>query len=227
MSQLFDRFAHLGGRLRPDISLDAIAGLRRGVEADLGDQAALLHRLGAVGAGIRNQHQVALELHPVGARPVDRNRIPRIDVIVDHGDALDEVDRREHREHHAAGLSRARRGDLHHDIRAAGARLGDRDVAHIRRHCGDGALQARGDRQRREVHVLAVISGFDDLQDRIAATGQGAEGGEISAAVVLVHAVKFRHEALLDRLARIDASFQHQFGLGRHHQIDRARPRPL
>src|SRR6185437_8179127 len=51
------------GRQRPLDSLGTVAGLGRGIEPGFRHLPAVLRRLGAVGAGVRHEQQVALELY--------------------------------------------------------------------------------------------------------------------------------------------------------------------
>ena len=96
--------AHGSRCLGAFVAFEPVARLGRGIEADLCDGAVVLHGFGTVGAGMRNHHEVALEAHAVGARPVDGHRIPRINVLVDDGDPFDDIDGGEGGEHDAPRL---------------------------------------------------------------------------------------------------------------------------
>ena len=86
------------------------------------------------------------------------------------------------------------------------------------------ALRRLGrDRQRTEIDVLAMIAGLDRLVDGVPGMRQGREGHSEARPVVLVHAVVFGHEAFLERLARVDLTFEDDLGVGRHQKIDALR----
>src|SRR6516165_11440439 len=69
-----------------------VARAPRGVDAELGDHAILFERLGSIRPHAGNDDKVAIWLRPRGDRPFDGNGIPRIDIVVDNYDLLDQID---------------------------------------------------------------------------------------------------------------------------------------
>ena len=68
--------------------------------------------------------------------------------------------------------------------------------------------------------MLAMVARLDHLEDRVGATCLRREGRETSRPVVLVHAVVFGNQTLLDRPVRFNHALENQLRIRRHQQVD-------
>src|SRR6516165_8597440 len=166
----------------------AVARAPRGVDAELGDHAILLERLGSIRPHAGNDDKVAIWLRSRGDRPFDGNGIPRIDIVVDDYDLLDQIDCRPDREHRLARLAGTRLVERDHCMKPASAAHADGDLPQ-RRHADEyHPRETSRDRDPAEQTVLAVIARHDDLKGRVTPPRQMRKRSDHAGAIDFVHA---------------------------------------
>src|SRR6516164_1697703 len=197
----------------------AVARAPRGVDAELGDHAILFERLGSIRPYVGNDDKVAIWLRPRGNCPFNGNGIPRIDVVVDDYDLLDQIDCRPDREHRLSRLARTRLVERNHCMKAAGAAHADSNLPYRRYADACYPRETSRDRDTTEQTMLAVIARHDDLKECVMPPRQMHERGNHAGAIGFVHAVELADRPLLHRLGGIKRAFKHALAMRRHKQI--------
>src|SRR6266403_1027180 len=213
--RLFDR--PFGRTCAPPIW--PVARAPRGVDAELGDHAILFERLGSIRPHAGNDDKVAIWLRPRGDRPFDRNSIPRIDIVVDDYDLLDQINCRPHREHRLARFARTWLVERDHCMKPAGAAHADSNLPQRRYADAYHPCETGRDRDAAEQAMLAVIARHDDLKERVTPPRLMRERGNHAGAIGLVHAVKLADRPLLHGLGGIKRAFEHALAMRGHEQI--------
>ena len=163
---------HRGGlRGRPVV---AIAGVARGVDRELGDRAAALERLRAVGAHARaatcRSRSKCTRVATAWATAASSHGSTSSSTTVTSLTRFTACERRQRDGARVAGSCAAERD---HGGQPPGAALGHRDGVHRRTSvCRRRALQARGDRDASDQRVLGMEARQDGLVERIATARQ-------------------------------------------------------
>ena len=194
--------------------VDAVAVVTGCVDRKLRNRPISLERLCTVGSHASEHVQVAVEPHARRHGVRHGFVVPRVDVVVDDRDELDEVHGLEGRERDGAGLTRIVRSERDHGGQAPGAALGHGHGAHRRFAQPQPALQARGDRNAPEHRVLGVKARQDGLVERVAPACQATERHRRRGAVALVAAVELRDRALLDGVVEVELALQDDLAPG-------------